>query len=325
MRCLLAGGVAGAAVLLPLVVAILPLNRRWRLVDYLLSVAASAIRGFAGSRASIKRKEEAKGGAGPPPPILVLYEYETCPFCRLVRETLTALDLDFEMRPCPMPSMSLPVPEGVKQGLSRHRPELSALGGKMQVPFLIDGDMKTYESSRIIEYLLHKYAAEPPPSEAEREGALRRWAVMRDSLRLLTSGLASHLRGMLHMGLVRVPSRPAALPLELVSYEAHPGARLVREALCALELRYVVRTTPLGSSKRRGPNGRSPPWLVDPNTGFETGDCHAAADYLYDTYATGDPPHGAESVTWVAFTRRRMEAMRGLVKSLWARVGPLSV
>ena len=67
LRCLLAGGVAGAAVLLPLVVAILPLNRRWRLVDYLLSVAASAIRGFAGSRASIKRKEEAKGGAGPPP------------------------------------------------------------------------------------------------------------------------------------------------------------------------------------------------------------------------------------------------------------------
>ena len=53
-------------------------------------------------------------------------------------------------------------------------------------------------------------------------------------------------------------SRPAALPLELVSYEGHPSSRLVRAALCPLELRYVVRTTPFGSSPRRGAPGAAP-------------------------------------------------------------------
>jgi len=34
-------------------------------------------------------------------PKLILYEFEACPFCRRVRETLSRLDLDCEIRPCP--------------------------------------------------------------------------------------------------------------------------------------------------------------------------------------------------------------------------------
>jgi anaphase-promoting complex subunit 7 len=185
----------------------------------------------------------------------------------------------------------------------------------------------TYESGKIIDYLLQKYAAEPPPAVPAQQGGLQRRcpAEIYGTVRLLTSGLASHLRGMAHMGLVRTPSRPAAQPLELASYEGHPGARLVREALCTLELHYVVRTTPLGAVRRRSEGCRRPPWLHDPNTGYETDCCSAACDYLYDTYATGEPQHGTDEVPWAAFTRRRIDAMRGLVRSLYARVGPLSV
>ncbi len=47
---------------------------------------------------------------------LVLYDIEACPYCRRVREVLTALHLDVEIRPCP-------------KGGRVFRPEAEALGG----------------------------------------------------------------------------------------------------------------------------------------------------------------------------------------------------
>ena len=47
---------------------------------------------------------------------LILYEYEACPFCRKVREALTALDLQADIRPCP-------------RGGERFRPDVIAQGG----------------------------------------------------------------------------------------------------------------------------------------------------------------------------------------------------
>ncbi|MDX1817587.1 MAG: glutathione S-transferase N-terminal domain-containing protein, partial [Marinobacter sp.] len=32
---------------------------------------------------------------------IILYDMEACPYCRRVREVLTALHLDVEIRPCP--------------------------------------------------------------------------------------------------------------------------------------------------------------------------------------------------------------------------------
>lgn len=40
-------------------------------------------------------------GAGQPPQLLQLYEYELSPFCRRVREAITDLDLNVEIYPCP--------------------------------------------------------------------------------------------------------------------------------------------------------------------------------------------------------------------------------
>ena len=41
-------------------------------------------------------------GMGPrPEQRLILYDFEACPFCRKVRELLSDLDLEVEVRPCP--------------------------------------------------------------------------------------------------------------------------------------------------------------------------------------------------------------------------------
>ena len=56
---------------------------------------------------------------------IVLYEFETCPFCRKVREAVAILDLDVLYRPCP------------KDG-TRYRPEAIQKGGKQMFPYMED-------------------------------------------------------------------------------------------------------------------------------------------------------------------------------------------
>lgn len=80
--------------------------------------------------------------------MLRVYQYESCPFCRQVRSALEVLGFkigqDYElldaMRNTP------------------GRLELLRLGGKNQVPFLVDEDegVKMYESEAIITYLRNK-------------------------------------------------------------------------------------------------------------------------------------------------------------------------
>lgn len=73
--------------------------------------------------------------------MLELYQIELCPYCKKVREKLTELNLDFICR-------------NVQTG-SRKRSILLTLGGKNQVPFLVnlDKEIFMYESDKIIEYL----------------------------------------------------------------------------------------------------------------------------------------------------------------------------
>jgi glutaredoxin len=74
---------------------------------------------------------------------LKLFDMEGCPYCRLVREALTELDLDAEIYPCP------------KQG-ERYRIHVIEKGGKAQFPFLVDPNTEAeiYESLSIIKYAL---------------------------------------------------------------------------------------------------------------------------------------------------------------------------
>ena len=83
---------------------------------------------------------------------LQLYDIENCPYCRLVREALTELDLDAEIYPCP------------KEG-RRYRPEVVSRGGKAQFPYLVDPNTgkEMYESLDIVAYLFETYGRRDLP------------------------------------------------------------------------------------------------------------------------------------------------------------------
>ena len=78
--------------------------------------------------------------------MLELYQKEGCPYCKKVREALTELDLDYICR-------------NATGKQSRKHALLEKLGGKTQVPFLIDTerDVRMYESDDIVKYLKEQY------------------------------------------------------------------------------------------------------------------------------------------------------------------------
>jgi glutathione S-transferase len=226
-----------------------------RLLDVSSSIAATLARGAQGLR--VRRL-----GRRPAAP-LVLYEFESCPFCRKVREALTALDLEAEIRPCP-------------KGGERFRPGLVERGGKAQFPYLVDPNTgkEMYESDAIVRYLFAEYGQEEPPGVL-----LGNWAA-------LSGSLASALR--LGLGTHAEPSRAPAQPLELWSFEASPFCRLVREKLCTLELPYRVHNVGKGSAHRAAFSARSGkmqvPYLVDPNTGAALFESAEIVAYLERNY-----------------------------------------
>lgn len=228
----------------------------------------------------------ARPAAAKPGQPLELYEFEGCPYCRLVREALTELDLDALIYPCP-------------KGGKRYRPEAVALGGKPQFPFLIDPNTgkQLYESLAIIAYLYDTYGQRPFPLK---------WRL--GPLQKLGSTYAGITRG---LGGMRVrPSLDARLPLELYSFESSPFARPVRELLCELELKYILRsagrtragdwippafrdalniTSQPEQANRKALAERygrvSIPFLVDPNTQVEMAESEDIMAYLRETYA----------------------------------------
>jgi len=246
-------------------------------LDIAASVLASTLRQWRGTLA--------RPGAAQPALMLELYDIENCPYCRLVREVLTELDLDALILPCP-------------GGGQRFRPQARDIAGKAQFPLLVDRntDTRMLESADIIAYLLREYAdRSAPPS----------WLRAID----LPSSMATNtVRPM--AGMRARPSHAPAQPLELFSFESSPYSRRVRELLCELELPYRLRNTGKAQWRDMGPpslraalfpqlpvSGRNRlelleragrvqvPWLFDPNTEvalFESADIR---QYLLDTYA----------------------------------------
>jgi glutathione S-transferase len=103
------------------------------------SYVASASRPY-GSRVQKGAEERAQ-----PTELLELWNFEASPYCRKVREVICSSNLD-----CRVHNVAK---------RSRRRPELVALGGKMQVPYLVDRNTDTamYESDDIIRYLVDTY------------------------------------------------------------------------------------------------------------------------------------------------------------------------
>ena len=152
-----------------------------------------------------------------PAELLELYDIENCPYCRLVREALTELNLDVLVKPCP------------KNG-QRFRPELEARGGKAQFPYLVDPNTgaEMYESLEIVAYLFETYGAGELPLKWKL-GGLQTAGSMLASAPRLSQGMQA-----------RPGSEPTEL-LELYSFESSPYARIVREKLCEMEIPYIVR------------------------------------------------------------------------------------
>lgn len=225
-----------------------------RTVDVATSWAASILELGAGFRVVSGTREPARP--------LELYEFEQCPFCRKVREALSELDLTAMVYPCP-------------PGGTRFRPRVAELGGKTLFPFLVDPNegQRLYESNDIVRHLARTYGDGTVPLHL-RFGALS----------TARAAVTSLPRGRMRA----VPSRAPEKPLELWSFEASPYCRIVREALCRLELPYLLHNVAKGSRHRSDFVARSGkmmvPYLADPNTGremFESGDI---VRYLEATY-----------------------------------------
>ncbi len=205
----------------------------------------------------------------PPRPdeLLVMYEFEGCPFCRKVREAMSELDLAYVNRTCP-------------PGDQVKRPELESRGGKQQFPYLIDPNTGTemYESEDIIDYLFETYG--PKRSGIGRALAPvntfgASWAsLVRPKGRAVRPGCADREQ----------PERR----LVLYNFEISPYCRKVREALCELNLDYAVRNVAKGSERRpelveRG-GQMMVPYLIDPNTDTEMYESDDIVEYLEATY-----------------------------------------
>lgn len=225
------------------------------------------------------------GAVPQPEKPLVLYDIEACPYCRRVREALTALHLDVEIRPCP------------KAG-RKFRSEAEALGGRQQFPLLSDENTATlmYESADIVSYLFETYAGRPVPK-------YYRSKIHQPVLGSLASA-ASAMRG-----LRARPAKPVGQPLHLWSFEGSPYSRLVRERLCELEVAYTLHNlgkehwTEVGPARQRikpGPYTPIPggkrdeffqvhrkvqvPYLEDPNTGEHLFESSRILRYLDSQY-----------------------------------------
>ncbi|MES1944681.1 glutathione S-transferase [Salinisphaera sp. PC39] len=248
------------------------------LLDTLSSTLASTARGWRGT--------VARPAARQPAQPLELYEFEGCPFCRLVREALTELDLDALIHPCP-------------KGGTRYRPVVESLGGKAQFPFLVDPNTgeRMYESAAIVDYLYRTYGDRRAPRRP-----------LGGAPALVGSQMATALRGLRGMR-ADAARRPPEKPLELYSFESSPFSRPVRETLCELEIPYLLRSFGKASGPDMGPpwvrrkffpdapvEGRNRkrmreqtgrlqvPYLVDPNTGDALYESQAIVDYLRKTY-----------------------------------------
>ena len=209
------------------------------------------------------------------PPIepIILYEFESCPFCRKVREACSMLSLPVRFRPTP------------KNG-RRFREEIKKKhGSSATFPYMEDPNTfsSMFESQNIIEYLFRVYGnGDPVP-----------WTLRDSPLVPLTAGLGV---GLFRLGaggqyeFANIPEKP----LVLWAYEGSPFCKVVRERLSSLELEHIVMYTPRGSENRQKlweKTGRfQVPYLEDPNTRVNLFESEAIVEYINKQYAVAASP-----------------------------------
>lgn len=207
---------------------------------------------------------------------LILYEFDSSPFCRKVRDALTMLDLTAEMRPTPGAGIAPP---------NVFSDEHLDLHGRRTVPFLLDEGMRVamFESEEIVKYLYRTYG----PGEQNIPGMLR------GLIALISSGTSAVIRGM-PADKLQVDARTdnhLMRPLTIYGYEGSPFVHPVREKLSALGLPHTVIPCGRGSANRallaeRTGRQFQVPHLIDPNTGVEMSESIEIRMYLDRVYTT---------------------------------------
>jgi len=120
-----------------------PLALRVTTVTNLTSKLASRLRGEKGTRVEASKR---------PDELLELYGYEASPYCRIVREVLSTLELPY-----------------VLHNVARESPKRASfieLAGKMQVPLLLDRthSVKMFETRDIVRHLEERYGVHGGPT-----------------------------------------------------------------------------------------------------------------------------------------------------------------
>ena len=202
-----------------------------------------------------------------PKKTLIIYEYESSPFSRKVRQAVSQLDLTVEYRPCP----------GARYGFSD---QLSARTlGSRTVPYMTDpGNSITalaniQESDAIVAYLFENFG----PGESKIPGSLK-------------GALAGRsLLGGMDVSRPYPNFKPDNIfrkPLELWGFEGGES-QPVRGLLCALCLAHRVINCSKGSTNLPAlklKNGGKLPYLEDPNTGKKISGSSECRDYLLGQY-----------------------------------------
>lgn len=190
---------------------------------------------------------------------LRLWEFERCPHSRAVRESLSELDVDFEVRPCPV-------------GGARFRTQVSG------VPQLEDPNAGVMLSGRatILEHLHRKYG---DGSTRWFLGSAPVVVLSSVSMRLLHANRGGNAR----------PSRAPENQLELWGFESSPYCHFARAALSELELPYLQHNLAKDSPQRDAFVAQfgkmQVPYLHDPNTGTGLFESAKIVDYLRATYS----------------------------------------
>lgn len=213
----------------------------------------------------------------PPKEPLELYELESDPSCKLVREACSMLSLTVTIFPTP------------KKG-PHYRPEAAErFKNYGKEPIMYDPNTKATiaSSSDIIEYLFQNYGpAGKVPWTLNTEKA---WPKITAALGVQVARLGAG-------GTYRdcnFQTRGCTEPLVLYGYEGSPFVKIVRESLSELEIPHTFIFTPRGSRNRQRlyeKTGRfQVPYLEDPNTGVALFESEAIVEYLEKRYALTTP------------------------------------